>query len=88
MLLRLDKALIRPGRVDLKEMIGFASEYQLIEMFRRFYPEQPESRAKDFSASVVSLEYQVSAAQIQGFFMLHKHDPDYVLANVKDIVRL
>ncbi|KAK3792271.1 hypothetical protein RRG08_007350 [Elysia crispata] len=82
---RLDKALIRPGRVDLKQIIDFASEYQLTEMFRRFYPEQPESSAKTFSFSVLSLDHPVSAAQVQGFFMLHKQDPDYVLANVKDI---
>ncbi|GFR88321.1 mitochondrial chaperone BCS1 [Elysia marginata] len=85
---RLDKALIRPGRVDLKQMIGFATEYQLTEMFCRFYPEQGTSRAVEFSTSVLSLDHPVSAAQVQGFFMLHKHDPDYVLANIKDIVLL
>ncbi|RUS71815.1 hypothetical protein EGW08_020422 [Elysia chlorotica] len=85
---RLDKALIRPGRVDLKQVIDFASEHQLTEMFRRFYPEEPESSAKSFSASVLSLDHPISAAQVQGFFMLHKHDPDYVIANVKDIVLL
>lgn len=34
---RLDPALIRPGRVDFKEYIGYCSRYQLEEMFKRFY---------------------------------------------------
>ena len=32
----LDAALIRPGRVDVKEYIGYASEKQMIRMFKRF----------------------------------------------------
>ncbi|GFO00886.1 mitochondrial chaperone bcs1 [Plakobranchus ocellatus] len=85
---RLDKALIRPGRVDLKELIGHTTDHQLQEMFMRFYPEEPASSAEDFSVSVLSLGHPVSSAQVQGFFMLHKHDPKHVIANAKDIVLL
>jgi ATP-dependent 26S proteasome regulatory subunit len=35
---RLDPALIRPGRVDVKELIGEADEGQVYSMFKRFYP--------------------------------------------------
>ncbi|KAG8231074.1 hypothetical protein J437_LFUL010700 [Ladona fulva] len=34
---RLDPALIRPGRVDVKEYIGQCSKYQLERMYLRFY---------------------------------------------------
>lgn len=34
---RLDPALIRPGRVDFKEYVGYCGRYQLEEMFKRFY---------------------------------------------------
>lgn len=34
---RLDAALSRPGRVDLKVKIDHCSDYQLSELFRRFY---------------------------------------------------
>lgn len=34
---RLDPALIRPGRVDLKELIQDATPYQASELFKRFY---------------------------------------------------
>ncbi|GIY76003.1 mitochondrial chaperone BCS1 [Caerostris extrusa] len=33
---RLDAALIRPGRVDVKEYIGHATDYQLKLMYKRF----------------------------------------------------
>ncbi|CAG5127058.1 unnamed protein product [Candidula unifasciata] len=85
---RLDKALIRPGRVDVKELIDYASEYQLHVMFRRFYPDEPESSAHDFASKVLALQKPVSAAQVQGYFMLHKNEPQTVIDNVIEIVDL
>lgn len=87
-LYRLDKALIRPGRVDVKELIDYASEYQLHEMFRRFYPDEPESSAHEFAAKVLALQKPVSAAQVQGYFMLHKNEPQAVIENVIEIADL
>lgn len=79
-LCRLDPALIRPGRVDMKELVNYASAFQMAQMFLRFYPDQPESRAEEFARIVVaSGNHSISAAQIQGFFMMHKNDPDTVL---------
>ena len=46
---RLDPALIRPGRVDLKEYIGYCSKNQLETMFSRFYPDSPSQNAKNFA---------------------------------------
>ena len=34
---RLDPALIRPGRVDMKVLLENASEHQILSMFDRFY---------------------------------------------------
>eukprot|EP00731_Ephydatia_muelleri_P020781 Em0013g508a len=80
---RLDPALIRPGRVDVKQMIDHASEYQLRLMFQRFYPEQPATMATEFAAAAVSRGRKVSMAQVQGLFMLHKSEPSAVLGNVE-----
>ena len=79
---RLDPALIRPGRVDMKEFVDYCSEHQLTQMFLRFYPEEPESRAGEFARLALSLGKPISAAQVQGFFMMHKSDPDTVLRNI------
>ncbi|XP_050715441.1 mitochondrial chaperone BCS1-like isoform X1 [Eriocheir sinensis] len=79
---RLDPALIRPGRVDLKEYIGYCTPSQLVTMFRRFYPEVPVDLAFTFSESVQSLKVPVSAATIQGHFMQHKEDHLGAIDNV------
>lgn len=48
-LCRLDPALIRPGRVDTMEYIGFCSPVQLEAMFRRFYPDESTETAAIFA---------------------------------------
>lgn len=87
---RLDPALIRPGRVDLKEYIGYCSSHQIEQMFLRFYPgENCEEHAKGFAHTVESYGKQVSPAQIQGFFMFYKHEkPELVLKNCEKIWEL
>ncbi|KAL8588865.1 mitochondrial chaperone [Nucella lapillus] len=82
---RLDPALIRPGRVDMKQFVNYCSHYQLTQMFLRFYPEEPESRASEFASLVIASGKPVSAAQVQGFFMMHKTDPDAVLSSVEKL---
>lgn len=39
---RLDKALLRPGRVDYKVELSFASDYQIREMYTTFLPNQTD----------------------------------------------
>ena len=84
---RLDPALIRPGRIDVKEYVGYCSQYQVEQMFKRFFntPNNIE-KAQAFAAKVMSFGKNVSPAQIQGYFMMHKmSNTDEVIANVADI---
>ncbi|KAJ8918276.1 hypothetical protein NQ315_014146 [Exocentrus adspersus] len=87
---RLDPALIRPGRVDLKEYIGWCSKSQIEQMFLRFYGgEGAKSQARLFSEKVISFNQNVSPAQIQGFFMFHKNsDPQEVINSCELIWKL
>jgi chaperone BCS1 len=79
---RLDPALIRPGRVDYKQYIGFCTRYQLISMFRNFYPKAEDSvLAEEFADELERLGGEVSAAQIQGFFMFYKHSAQKAVEN-------
>ncbi|XP_064381973.1 mitochondrial chaperone BCS1-like isoform X2 [Halichondria panicea] len=82
---RLDPALIRPGRVDMKVAIDYASPYQLEQMYLRFYPEQPIARAQLFAEQVTCMNKPVSMAQLQGYFMFYKNDPEDSLNNVNQI---
>jgi chaperone BCS1 len=78
---RLDPALIRPGRVDLQELLGDATPYQAGELFRRFYSgddnetenadelvslcEQLEQKVRASAES----DHSVSMASLQGHFI-------------------
>ncbi|GLV39079.1 Bcs1 chaperone [Carabus blaptoides fortunei] len=85
---RLDPALIRPGRVDVKEYIGWCSAYQLEMMFLRFYKGAGE-QAKQFADSVAALGKPVSPAQIQAYFMFHKQaNGEEVIKNIDNIWKL
>jgi chaperone BCS1 len=77
---RLDAALIRPGRVDVQQLIGLCSPWQMAEMWRRFYgdAEDWEAMGRQLLQRLEGL--QVSVAELQGFFLLHKGDAQGALA--------
>lgn len=79
---RLDPALVRPGRVDLKQYVGHCTQWQLACMFQRFYPEQPPAAAQRFAEQALAVSKQISAAQVQGHFMLYKTDPEGATSNI------
>lgn len=68
----MDAALIRPGRVDVKEYIGHCSQSQIERMYQRFFLENSDNKlqAKEFAETVIKNGKPASAAQIQGYFML------------------
>lgn len=78
---RLDPALIRPGRVDVKEYLGHASPYQMKEMFLRFYGGS-EDRAEEF-ADAISAAAPVSTAFLQGLFISNKDEPERALQEAR-----
>lgn len=79
---RLDPALIRPGRVDIIQYIGYCSQQQLKQMFSRFYPMENDARAEIFASKVCELGIEISAAQVQGYFMWFKKSPQAAIDNV------
>ncbi|BFZ62645.1 Complex III assembly protein translocase and chaperone [Saitoella coloradoensis] len=71
---KLDPALIRPGRVDMKQLIDNATPHQLREMFLRFY-EGKEAEADEFVRQIQETGKPVSTAQLQGVFVHNKGEP-------------
>lgn len=82
---RLDPALVRPGRVDLKQYVGHCSYWQLTQMFRRFYPQESAAEAERFAEQALAAHTDLSAAQVQGHFMLYKTDPAGSIKNIAEI---
>lgn len=83
----MDPALIRPGRIDMKEYVGFCSAHQLEEMFKRFF-NSPDSieNSIEFASKVMASGRNVSPAQVQGYFMMHKtSDAPTIIANVDEM---
>lgn len=85
----LDPALIRPGRVDFKQFIGSLTPYQVELMLMRFYPQATRDQVDQFLTEIakVSENYKkdLSAAQLQGFFMHNKESLQHVFDHLKQL---
>ena len=73
---KLDPALIRPGRVDLKELLGDATAYQVQTLFSRFYagslPAQELQSLEDKLVEQMQEDQPaISMAALQGHFIRH-----------------
>jgi hypothetical protein len=68
---RLDPALIRAGRVDLKVEMPHASPQQKRDLFLMFYPGE-EAHADAFAARVNAFERPLSMAGLQNHFIRHR----------------
>jgi chaperone BCS1 len=73
---KLDPALIRPGRCDVKLEVRNASRSQLAAMFVRFFPGR-DAEAGSFADQIP--EYRVSMAEIQNHLLQHKDSPERAL---------
>ena len=92
---RLDSALIRPGRVDFQLHVDYCDHHQAKMLYERFYPSKSESNQN--SQKFVDLLFhniterepntanEISAAQLQGYFMQYKFDENEAIRNVDEI---
>lgn len=54
-------------------------------MFQRFYPDEAASEGERFAERALAAHAEISAAQVQGHFLLHKMDPAGSIDNVAQI---
>ena len=81
---KLDPALIRPGRCDIKVEVRRASRTQAVKLFSRFFEDEPEEHAHQFAEALP--EYELSMATLQGYLLEHKTDPHGALAHVQRLL--
>jgi chaperone BCS1 len=73
---RIDPALIRPGRIDRRELIDYPNREQAERMFLRFFPNSDEHCRKAFTRCVNGDgDVRVSAAAIQAHLVKYSHSP-------------
>lgn len=68
----LDRALLRPGRIDYKLYLGKATDAQKVELYRRFFPEATEHEARGFVEGCGSTE---TMAEFQGLLLALAETP-------------
>lgn len=85
---KLDSALIRPGRIDMRQLIDYPDEKQIFDFFKIFYPTCNDVVAKKFAKAVVKLNISPSVAQIQGLFLKHKRVPEDNLLDVDSLIEV
>jgi chaperone BCS1 len=76
---RLDPALSRPGRIDVRVELGYAKKDQLERLFLNFYPEQ-KKLAVSFAESIPE-SVQLTTALVQSHFMNFKNDAQAAVSN-------
>jgi chaperone BCS1 len=81
---RLDPALIRPGRADVKLSFGNATADQARQLFERFFPGRP-SLAEDFADRVGNRRH--SMATLQDHLMLHGRQPEEAILRLEQIAQ-
>ncbi|KAF1812953.1 mitochondrial chaperone BCS1 [Eremomyces bilateralis CBS 781.70] len=87
---RLDAALVRPGRVDMTVRLGEATEYQIGQLWDRFYEEFDVDKGGKgrFLERVrqLGLVDSVSTAALQGLFLYHKGDMEAAIGSAEELV--
>jgi chaperone BCS1 len=63
---KLDRALLRPGRIDYRLYLGKASDWQKLELYRRFFPRSSEAETREFVEASRSAE---TMAEFQGLLL-------------------
>lgn len=77
---KLDPALVRPGRIDYRLEFGYATFEQAERLFQRFFPDSPETSARQFARRVPA--GTCTMAQLLQYLLTHAGAPEAALTTV------
>ncbi len=66
----LDPALLRPGRIDYRLLLGRAEQAQKVELYRRFFPDSADMEAQAFA----SANEAFTMAEFQGLLLAREQE--------------
>jgi len=85
---RLDPALIRPGRVDVKQFIGHCGYSELERLFIKFFPDVDPAMSAEFASLVTQQPNKVSPAQVQAHLLVNQDSPRDAIHDARNIQNL
>jgi len=81
----LDPALIRPGRVNLIEKIGYPDKNEISDFYKLYYPKSSKTDIKKF-VDIVSKIKNISPATINSFLFNHRKD-DNIFNSINELTK-
>ena len=81
---KLDRALVRPGRIDYKLHFDYATKYQIKEMYKFFFPNKMDSFDKFYKQIN---KYKTNTCILQKYFFENLEEND-ICDNLKDFIKM
>ena len=83
----LNKALIRPGRVDFIMKFDYATKEQIITIFNAFTMNENKDSALEFYSKLCELNIKISTSLLQQYLLKYSNNTDDAIKNTDDVIK-